>query len=702
MPIAASARKNKTRVAVVAAAIAVSAAPLRPDEGMWTFDNLPMKPLKDKYGFTPTPEWIEHLQKASVRFNDGGSGAFVSKDGLVLTNHHVALGQLQKMSTAEKDYVREGFFAHAAAQEIKCPDLEINVLISMENVTQRVLGAVNPKSSDKDQNDRRKAEISRITKESLEKTGLRSDVVELYQGGEYWLYRYKKYTDMRLVMAPEIQAAFYGGDPDNFTYPRYALDFAFFRVYENDKPVHPEHFLAWSKDGAADGELTFVTGHPGHTDRLMTVDQLQYERDYGLPLYLEIAHKKRKDYYDYAALGAEQARRSKDRIFGVENAIKAVTGEHEGLLDPALIRAKKAAEDGLRKSVASSKDASVRAAKTAWSKIAAAQKKFAARRLQTAYRRYDGTKVAGLAAQIVRYVVETARPNDKRWEEYRDSSLESLRFRLFSPAPMYPDMEEFLLARTLQDALDKLGPNDAFVKAALQGRKPADVARELIGGTKLFDPAERKKLVDGGRSAVDASNDALIVWQRRLDPLYRAQRKWYEDEIESVLTAEGNKIAKARFAVYGKSTYPDATFTLRLSYGHVAGYELGTTQVAAFTSFYGLFDRALGHSEKPPYDLAPRLKAAQAQVKLGAKLNFVTTNDIIGGNSGSPVVNAKGEYVGLIFDGNIQSLVGRYAYDDARNRAVAVHSSGIIEAMRRIYGMDALADEVVAAGARNE
>jgi hypothetical protein len=693
MPSASTARKNKTRAAV-AAPSSVAAVPIRADEGMWTFDNLPVKLLKEKYGFTPTPDWVEHLQKASVRFNDGGSGAFVSKDGLVLTNHHVALGQLQKMSTAEKDYVKEGFFARTSSAEIKCPDLEINVLVSMENVTERVLKAVGPKSSDKDQNDQRKAEISRITKESTEKTGLRSDVVELYQGGEYWLYRYKKYTDMRLVMAPEIQAAFYGGDPDNFTYPRYALDFAFFRVYENGRPVHPERFLKWSKDGAADGELTFVTGHPGHTDRLMTVDQLQYERDYGLPLYLEIAHKKRQDYYDYSALGAEQARRSKDRVFGVENAIKAVTGEHEGLLDPALLKAKKQAEDGLRRSVGSSKDGSVKAAKDSWDKIAAAQKKFAARRLQVSYRRFDGTKVAGLAAQIVRCVAETAKPNDKRWEEYRDSSLESLRFRLYSPAPMYPDMEEFLLARALQDALDKLGPNDDFVKTALQGRKPADVARELIAGTTLFDPAERRKLVEGGQKAVDASSDALIVWQRRLDPVYRAQRKWYEDEIESVLVAEGNKIAKARFAVYGKSTYPDATFTLRLSYGHVAGYELGTTQVAAFTSFYGLYDRAQGHSERAPYDLAPRVKAAQDKVKLGTRLNFATTNDIIGGNSGSPVVNAKGEYVGLIFDGNIQSLVGRYAYDDARNRAVAVHSSGILEAMRAIYGMNALADEV--------
>jgi len=690
-------RKTKTaRAAVVAAALTMAAPNLRADEGMWTLDNLPTKPLKEHYGFTAAPEWVEHLQKASVRFNDGGSGAFVSKDGLVLTNHHVALGQLQKMATAEKDYVRDGFFARSAKEEIPCPDLEINVLVSFEDVTARVLKAVDAKASDKERNDQRKAEISRIAKESTDKTGLRSDVVELYQGGEYWLYRYKKYTDMRLVMAPELQAAFYGGDPDNFTYPRYALDFAFFRVYEGGKPVRPEHFLKWSKDGAAEGELTFVTGHPGHTDRLLTVAQLESERDLGLPLYLEVARKKRRDYYDYSALGAEQARRSKDRIFGVENGIKAVGGEHEGLLDPRLIASKREGEDALKKSVAASKDPAVKAAASSWDKIAAAQKKYDARRVRMTYRRFDPTKVAGVATQIVRYVAEVAKPNEKRWEEYRESNLESLRFRLFSPAPMYPDMEEFLMARTLEDALAKLGKDDEYVTLALGGKTPAQAARAALDGTKLFDPAERRKLVEGGEKAVAASTDPLIVWARRLDPVYRAQRKWYEDEIESVLIAEGNRVAKARFAVYGKSTYPDATFTLRLSYGKVASYELGTTIVAPFTTFYGLYDRALGHSEKDPFDLAPRVKAARGKVDLSTKLNFVTTNDIIGGNSGSPVVNAKGEYVGLIFDGNIQSLVGRYAYDDARNRAVAVHSSGILEAMRTIYGMDALAAELTA------
>ncbi|MEK7382607.1 MAG: S46 family peptidase [Elusimicrobiota bacterium] len=696
MPATRSSHQKKTaRAAVMAAALSVATVPLlRGDEGMWTFDNLPIKFLKDHYGFVPTPEWLDHLRLSSVRFNDGGSGTLVSRDGLVLTNHHVALGQLQKMSTPGKDYVKEGFFARSSKEESACPDLELNILVAMEDVTARIVQAVDPKASEKDQNDQRKAEISRITKASTDQTGLRSDVVELYQGGEYWLYRYKKYTDIRLVMAPEIQAAFYGGDPDNFTYPRYALDFAFFRVYENGKPLQAEHFLKWSADGAADGELVFVTGHPGHTDRLKTVAQLEYERDFGLPLYLEVAKKKRADYYDYAQKGVEQERRSRDRIFGIENAIKAVSGEYEGLLEPALIKSLKAAEDSLRKVVSGSRDPALKAARPSWEKIAATQKKLGERRLQTAYRRFDATKIAGLANAIVRYAAEVAKPNDKRYEEFRESNLESLRFRLFSPAPIYPDMEEQLLARTLEDALWKLGPKDEFVMAALGGDAPEQVAKKLIAGTKLSDPAERKKLVEGGEKAAAGSKDELILWARRLDPVYRAQRKWYEDEIESVMTAEGNRMAKARFAVYGKGAYPDATFTLRLSYGRVAGYDLGTTRVAPFTTFHGLYDRAIGMGEKPPFGLAERVKAAKTKLDLGTKLNFITTNDIIGGNSGSPVVNAQGEYVGLIFDGNIQSLVGRYAYEDTRNRAVAVHSSAIVEAMRKVYGMDALAAEL--------
>ena len=627
-----------------------------------------------------------------MRFNDGGSGAFVSAGGLVLTNHHVALGQLQKVSSEKKDYVKDGFFARTSSEELKCPDLELNQLVSMEDVTARVLGAIKASASDKEQNEQRKAEMAKIEKESTEKTGLRSDVVELYQGGEYWLYRYKKYTDIRLVMAPEQQAAFYGGDPDNFTYPRYDLDMAFFRVYEGGKPVKPVQYFRWSKAGAKDGELVFVLGHPGATDRLKTVRQLEYERDHRLPTNLKILADRRKSFYDYSARGEEQARRAKDRIFGIENSIKAYTGMLEGLKNEKLMSRK--VQDEKRFQDAAAGKPELKPVSSAWDRIARAQDGLISRHKELSYRKFSGCRLADFANTIVRYVAEVKKPNEKRYEEFRDSALESLNLRLFSPAPIYPDMEEAVLADILQESLDELGPNDPHVKAALAGRAPPQVAHELMSGTKLADPAFRKKLVEGGPKAVAESKDPLIVWARGLDAPYRELRQWYEDDIQSVESLEGNHIAKARFALYGKSAYPDATFTLRLSFGRVAGFEEGTTRVPYKTTFYGLYDRAASFDGRPPFNLPAMVASARASVDLAAPLDFVTTNDIIGGNSGSPVLNRDGEYVGLIFDGNIQSLVWRYTFDEDQGRAVAVHSSGILEGLRRIYGMESLAEEL--------
>jgi hypothetical protein len=681
-----------TAAALLAAALSAPSLTYA-DEGMWTLDNLPAAQLKERYGFSAAPEWLEHVRLSSVRFNDGGSGAFVSAGGLVLTNHHVALGQLQKVSTEKNDYVKNGFFAKTGAEEMKCPDLELNVLIAMENVSDRVLGAVDKAASDKVQNEQRKGAMAKIEKESLDRTGLRSDVVELYQGGEYWLYQSKKYTDIRLVMAPEAQAAFYGGDPDNFTFPRFDLDFAFFRAYEGGKPVKADHYFKWSKNGAADGELVFVSGHPGSTDRLKTTRQLEYERDYNLPSYLKIVNGRRKALYAYAAAGAEQQRRAKEMIFGYENSIKAVTGEHEGLKDAALMKRLAEREQELRAKV-QAKPELAKAYGGAWDRVAQAQEKLIKRHKQVMFRSTRGSKLAGFATTITRYVAEVAKPNEKRWEEYRDSALESLNFRLFSPAPIYKDLEQAMLADGLQQSLDELGPEDAHVKAALGGMTPQAKAKQLIEATKLDDPELRKALVAGGQKAVDASTDPLIVWARGIDVPYRELRTWMEDEIESVESLEGNKIAKARFAIYGKSTYPDATFTLRLSYGRVAGYGQGTTKVPYKTTFWGLYDRGASFDNKPPFDLPEKVAKASKAIDLSTALNFVTTNDIIGGNSGSPVFNKNAEYVGLIFDGNIQSLVGRYAYSDEQSRAVAVHSAGILEAMRKIYGMGKLADEL--------
>lgn len=672
------------------------------DEGMWTFDNLPLQTLKERYQFVPSAKWIEKVRLASLRFNDGGSGSFVSPQGLVLTNHHVALGQLQKVSTPERDYVKKGFYAHSQAEELKCPDLEINQLISMEDVTARVQAAIPANASEKEKNIKRKAEIARIEAESTKQTGLRSDVIELYNGGEYWLYRYKKYTDIRLVMAPELQAAQFGGDPDNFTYPRYALDFAFFRIYENGKPVHPTHYLKWSKKPLKENELVFVSGHPGATQRLDTVAQLAFYRDQALPRSLKYLDHLHQDLVHYAASGKEQARRAVSLIHRIENTIKAFKGMLAGLQDPKIMDQKKAAEKSLRDKVqANNKLNQLYGA--SWDKIAKAETELAARYKQYAYRRITASQapaspresiLTSLAGNIVRYVVEVEKPNDTRYEEFRDSALDSMRLQLLSDAPIYADLEEVRLATNLRESLHELGADDPFVKLALDGQSPEKVAKDLISQTKLADPTFRKQLLAGGRQAVEQSDDPLIVWARKLDPSIREMRKWYEDNIQSVETIEGTNIAKARFAIYGKTTYPDATFTLRLAFGKVLSYWENDVHVPYQTIFKGLFDRAAKFNYKPPYDLPVLVNEHKQGIDLNTPVNFVSTNDIIGGNSGSPVINKESELVGLIFDGNIQSLSWDYVFNDDIGRAVSVDTHAIEEVLRKVYGMHQLADEL--------
>jgi hypothetical protein len=663
------------------------------DEGMWTFDNPPLKQLKDRYGFQTTREWLDHLRLSSARFNDGGSGSFVSPHGLVLTNHHVALGQLQKVSSPAKDYAKDGFYARTEAEELKCPDLEINVLVGMEDVTARVRSAVKPGMSDEAALKARKAEIASIEKQSLERTGLRSDVISLYQGGEYWLYQYKKYTDMRLVFAPEQQIAFFGGDPDNFTYPRHDIDFALFRVYENGKPVESNHYLKWNAKGAGDGELVFVSGHPGSTSRLQTMTQIETERDYNLPLVLKTLNRWLEAAKQYAAQGPEQARQAANTIFGVANSLKAYDGRAQGLADKNLVAKMQKDESSFRGLVASN-PAWEKAYGGAWDAIAQAEMKH--RQMLKTYRFYSlrGSRLLAIALNIVHYVAEVKKPDGERLEGYHDSELDSLRFRLFSPAPIYPGFEAAMLEGALQLSLEELSANDPFMKAVLGGRTPAEVAKAAVQGTKLADPTVRKSLVDGGEAAVQASSDPMIVLARAIDPFDRQRIKAFEDNVESVETPAGEKIGQARFAVYGKSLYPDATFTLRLAYGAVKGYPMNGTQAPPMTTFYGLYDRAYSFGLKPPYNLPARYLERRNRLDLAGPLDFVSTCDVIGGNSGSPVVNEEGELVGLIFDGNIESLVGDFVYYEVNNRAVAVHSGAIIQVLRELYDASPLADEL--------
>jgi Peptidase S46 len=665
------------------------------DDGMWTFDNPPRKDWKQKYHFEPTAAWLDDVRLASVRLNDGGSGAFVSPDGLLMTNQHVASGQLQKVSTRDRDYTKDGFYARTAAEELKCPDLEINVLVSLEDVTARVRGAVKAGAPDKEANQQRKAEMAAIEKESADKTGLRSEVVTLYSGGEYWLYRYKKYTDLRLVFAAEEQIAFFGGDPDNFTYPRYDLDVAFFRVYENNQPLKTEHYFKWSAAGPADGEFVIASGNPGSTARLLTLAQIQYQRDVGNPLQMQAWTTRRDALVNYAKRGPEQARQAGAGLRSLNNSLKRLIGQQEGLNNPRLMAKKEAEEKALRDRVEGNPEWRQKYG-DAWDQIAAAYRDLPQMARRQAFTTIEPSRLGKIASTLVRYSEEVGKPNNQRYDEFRDSKLESLKFSLFSPAPIYPEMEEAILAAWFEDALKTLGADDPFIRAALQGSTPAAVAKQVIAGTRLADVATRKALFEGGAAAIAKSDDPLIQLARRIEPITRERRAWNEEKIQSVETSAGQRLAAARFAVYGKNVPPDANFTLRLSYGRVLGYEEDTTFVPYKTTFYGLYDRARSFDEKPPYDLPRRWKGGEAKLNLSTPINFVYSADTIGGNSGSPVINRNAEIVGLNFDSNVQKLSNRYWYieESEGSRAVAVHSAAIIEALRKLYGAEALAREI--------
>ena len=684
------------RLFIIPSLLLVCAAGAVADEGMWTFDNPPTKLLQERYHFTPTQEWLDHVRLSSVRLNDGGSGSFVSPRGLLLTNHHVARGQLQKNSTAEKDFIKDGFYAATSGEEMKSPDLEVNVLVSMENVTGRVMGAIKKGASDQDALSARKAITAQIERESTQSTGFRSDVVSLYQGGEYWLYRYKKYTDVRLVFAPEQQIAFFGGDPDNFTYPRHDLDMAIFRVYENGKPIESKNYLKWNAKGAAENELVFVSGHPGSTQRQDTMAQLGRERDVFEPTVLSLLKNRIDTLKAYSALGPEQARQSTTLIFGLENSQKAFLGRLRGLLDKNLIDKKQKDENAFRALVMAKPEWRT-AYGNAWDDIARAENKATPMVKPQIFHRVD-SQLFNTALSLVQYVAEVKKPDGERLRGFHESQLESLRYRLLSPAPVYPGLEEARMAGGLEESRRQLDANDPFLMAVLNGRTPAQTAKDLAAGTKLADPSVRKALLEGGKAAIDASTDPMIVAARKVDPLSREMTKWMEDNVESVETQAGEKIGKARFLVYGKGAYPDATFTLRLSYGAAAGYPMNGTKAPYKTTFYGLYDRASSFDFSGPFYLPSRYMEGRSKLDLSTPLDFVSSTDIIGGNSGSPVINRNAELVGLIFDGNIESLAGDFAYEGETNRAVAVHSAAMIEALRKLYNAGTLADELQGTG----
>jgi hypothetical protein len=667
------------------------------DEGMWLFNKPPKEQLKKNYDFTVTNPWLDHLRLGSVRFNNGGSGSFVSEDGLTFTNHHVGRECLQQLSTEKKDYTKVGFYAKTHAEEGKCPDLELNVLVEIQDVTTAVQSAAKPGMSDADGAQKQREKMSAIEMECSEKSGLRCDVVTLYAGGMYNLYKYKKYTDVRVVFAPEGQMAFFGGDRDNFEYPRYDLDITYFRVYENDKPVHLANYLHWSPSGSKAGDLVFVSGHPGGTERLLTMAELNFLKDVQTSYVIDLLTSRDKVLHDYAAESAENARVAADDIFGVENSLKAYKGRRGGLDDKELMGKKAADEQKLRTAVEA--DPKLKAAyAAAWDEVAKAVE--VRKQLFFPYTFIErgigfNASLAQYARTLVRVTAEKQKPNPQRLREYSEARLPSLEQQLFSTAPIYRTLEVVTLAASIESMQEKLGADDPTVKRAFNGKTAAEAAKAYIDGSKLDDPAVRKQLYEGGARAVAQSTDPLIVLMRDIDPRARELRKEYDDKVDAVLRLNSTKIAKARFAVRGTNSYPDATFTLRLSYGAIKGYEEKGEHIAPYTTMGGAFQHAADNGNKGDFELPESWNAAKSKLNLQTPLNFVHTSDIIGGNSGSPTVDRKGEVVGIIFDGNIESLPWDFAYDDRQGRAVSVDSRAILEAIRKVYHADALAEELV-------
>jgi hypothetical protein len=665
------------------------------DEGMWLFNAFPKDKVQAKYGWAPDQAWLDHVRLSSARAPNGSS-SFVSADGLIFTNHHIAQECIHDLSTGGKDYMKDGFYAATPADEAKCPGMEFLVLQGIEDVTAKVNAAVQPNMSTSDAGKAQRQAMSALEKD-CSSGDIRCDVVTLYSGAMYNLYRYKKYDDIRLVFAPEFSIAFFGGDPDNFEYPRYDLDISFFRAYENGQPAKTPNFLKWQPNGAKDGELTFVSGHPGRTGRLLTMDQLGFLRDYQYPLQLQ-SYKRRIDVLQkFSAQSPENEREAQSDMFGLQNSQKAVTGYLGGLTDKDLMAGKAADEKSLQQFV-NADPTRKQEFGDPWSQISKAvdvQKQIYKPLLYLDAMGGFRGDMARYARIIVRAADQTQKPNNERFRQYTDSQLPTLETQLFSTAPVYKNLEQVLLAESLGEMRDVLGADNPDVKKALAGKSPEERAQEVIAGTKMDDVAFRKQLYEGGAAAVNASTDPMIVMMREIEPDADAIHERDEDQVQAVLRQSGGQVGKALFAQKGLGVPPDATFTLRLSYGPVEGYKLDGKDVSWFTTMGGAYEHAAKHGSKPPYQLPDSWIKAKPSINLKTPYDTVSTSDIIGGNSGSPVINKAGEVVGIIFDGNIESLAWNFAYTDKVARAVEVDSRGITESLKNIYHADGLLNELM-------
>jgi hypothetical protein len=676
------------------------------DEGLWLFTDPPTAQLQSKYHFTPTAAWLDHLQKSCVRVGDEASGCFVSPDGLVLTNQHVAAEFLQKLSDASHDYLANGFYAPTHEDEKRCPDLELNVLMAVEDVTHRVNAVVAPGMEPDQAFAARQKAIAEIQKETDNATGLHSEIVTLYGGASYQLYRYKRYTEVRLVFAPEKQAVFYGGDSDNCEYPRFALDICFFRAYENGKPAHVENYLKINADGPAANDLVFVSGNPYQTNRQLTVSALTNWRDFRLPVYEQVLYRQEVLFSTFGARSLENERRVATDLLVVQSDRKWTANVLDALLDPAFFEKAFQSEKAFRAELASlvshgsGDGAAGQAALQAFNRIAQAEGDIA--QSYNKYSFFEGSsfnprgfdsELFYIARTLVRAAEERSKPNDERLPEFQDSNRETLELRLFSDAPIYDDVEELKLGSSLTDLAYRFGPTNPLIQQILSGKSPQERAVELVTGTRLKDVAARQQLYAGGAGALKPSSDPILALAALVDPTARAARKVFDDAAETERQSYAD-IARARFALEGHAAYPDATFTLRLSYGPVVGYDENGRFIPPFTTFGDLYRQAAEHQNRPPFDLTKSWQDRQKRLLSQTKFNFVTTADTSGGSSGSPVVNEAGEFVGIVFDNNIQSLAWDFMFNDRQGRTVCVDSGAILEALDRVYDAKALLDEL--------
>lgn len=682
-----------TRALCIAGGLAIANSTFAA-EGMWTLDNLPYADLEKNYNFKPTPEWIQKSMRSAVRLAGGCSGSFVSPEGLVLTNHHCIISCVEDLSSKEQDLMNKGFLAHARNDEKQCPGMEVNRLEKTEDVTTRMQKALAGLSG-KAFADAKKAEQSRIEKECVGDAGnkRRCDIVELYGGGQYHVYQYNRYQDVRLVFSPEYAAGFFGGDPDNFNFPRYNLDMSLLRVYDNGKPITNSDWFAINPKGAKENELVMTLGHPGTTQRLLTMAELETQRDLVLPFRLIFASEYRGLLLQYSREGEEQARIAQTELTIVENGIKARTGMFQSLLSPSVMQQKRNDENVFRRWVTSD-TARKQQYGDPWQTISNTQSAW--RNLYLDYVMIE-LGMGSLSQQVtwartlVRGTAERDKPDAERLREFSQAALPGVQASLFAETPLYPEFEQLKLSWSLSKLRERLGVDDPIVKAILGKESPEAIAKNIVNNSKLGDAAVRKQLWESGSAATNKSDDPALVLARKLDEHGRKLRDQFDHQIEPVQKAALEQLSKARFAFKGTSVYPDATFSLRLSHGVIRGWDERGTQIKPFTDFAGLFDRATAYD---PFKLADTWAISKKKLDKKTRFNQVSTNDIVGGNSGSPLINTQGELVGLIFDGNIHSLGGSYFYDESVNRAVSVHSAAISEALKKIYKADGLVKEL--------